>query len=343
MDAEEKLGQITAAVGSVCLRFKQEREAPPPQGHVFLKCSFVGRGGPLFVPATPGADGETPAAIDNGTGPPSLQPSPSVQSEPVDIATAVVTSPTQSGGDTAAAVGDDAANEEDAAATTTVADAVAADTAHVVVVDMGFSLDTIKFYLAEPALSMLDATEIRIELCFRSAGAGDDTETVIGTASVQVAAILSGKNEWADELTLGTYPAVIPEESEAEGKNEADGVSTGDAVDKEDDVPATDAAVVAAVAAVQDVSLGPLEFGGSTSTMRVTLLTNDDTADYAVGAGSLWADGAEVTGVPEGWKIVPPPETERSAWNESIAQALAGEKEESSKTATIRSIQICVG
>lgn len=316
MDDEEKLGQITAAVGSVCLRFKREPEAPQPEGRVFVKCSFVGRGGQLFVPATPGADGEAPAAIEVGAASPSLRPPPLVQSEAVDIATAATTSSLTQGGGDAAAAGNDAANEEDAAATTAVA-----DTAHVVVVDMGFSLDTIKFSLAEASLSMLDATEVKIELCFCSAGAGDDTETVIGTASVRVAAILSGKNERTEELTLGTYAAVIPEESAPEGENEEDGESTADAVDREDDVPAAEAAVT-----VQDVSLGPLEFGGSTSTMRVTLLTNDDTADYTVGAGSLWADGAEVTGVPEEWKIVPPPETERSAWNESIAQILAGGK-----------------
>lgn len=310
MDAEENLGQITAAVGRVCLRFKQEPEAPPPQGHVFVKCSFVGRGGPLFVPTTPGADGEAPAVVDNAAGS-LLPPPPSVQSEAVDIIVQTATaSPTEESG--AAAVGDDDANEKDDAA---VAGAAVTDTAHVVVVDVGFSLDTIKFDLAEPVLSMLDATEVKIELCFRgSAGSGgDDKEAVIGTAYVRVAAILSGGNEWTDELTLGTYPAMASEEAAAEGKNESD------AVDDDDDVPATGAAV-----AVQDVSLGPLEFGGSTSTMQVMLFTNDDAADYMVGAGSLWVDGAEVTGVPEGWKVVPPPETQRSAWNESIAQILAG-------------------
>lgn len=319
MDAEEKLGQVTAAVGHVCLRFKQEPGAPPPQGHVFVKCSFVGRGGPLFVPTTPGADNEAPAAVDDATGA-SLLPPPSAQSEAVDIAKATATSPTEDGG--AAALGDDdhdASAEDDAA----VADAAIADAANVVVVDMGFSLDTTKFDLAEPALSMLDATEIKIELCFRSAdgGSGDDAETVIGTANVRVAAILSGKNEWTDELTLGAYPEMTSEVAPAEGMDEADGITSAEAVGNDDDVPAT----ATASAAVQDVSVGPLEFGGSTSTMKVTLLTNDETADYTVGAGSLWADGAEVTGVPEEWKVVPPPETQRSAWNESIAQVLAGE------------------
>lgn len=318
MDAEEKLGQVTAAIGNVCLRFKREPYAPPPQGHVFLKCSFVGRGGRLFVPTAPGADGEAPAAVDSAAGSP-LLPLPSVQSEAVDIAKAMTASLAEDGG--ASAVGDDGANEGEPSVAAAVADAVVADTAHVVTVDLGFSLDTIKFDLAESALSILDATEIKIKLCFRSTGSGDDTETVIGTASVRVAAILRGNNEWTEELTLGTYVAVTPEETAVEGKGEMDGKSTGEAIeDDDDDVPATEAA-----AAVKDVSLGPLEFGGSTSTMRVTLLTNDDTADYTVGAGSLWADGAEVTGVPEEWKIVPPPETERSAWNESIAQILAGE------------------
>eukprot|EP00903_Cladosiphon_okamuranus_P015485 g14296.t1 len=308
MDAEDKLGQVTAAVGSVCLRFKREPDAPLPQGHVFVKCTFVGRGGPLFVPATPGADSEVPAAVDNAAGSP-LLPLPSVKSDAIDITEVIA----------AAAVGDDAANEEEATVAAAVADAVVADTAHVVTVDMGFSLDTIKFDLAEHALSMLGATEMKIELCFRSAGSADDTETVMGMASVRVAAILSGNNEWTDELTLGTYAVVAPEEATTGSKSQVDGKPTAEAVD--DDVPPTEA-----VAAGQDVSLGPLEFGGSTSTIRVTLLTNDDTADYTVGAGSLWVDGAEVTGLPEEWKIVPPPETERSAWNESIAQILADEE-----------------
>ena len=58
--------------------------------------------------------------------------------------------------------------------------------------------------------------------------------------------------------------------------------------------------------------------------MRVTLGTDDDTADYTMGGGSLWTDGAEVSGVPEAWKVRPPPETDRSSWNDAIAQLLAG-------------------
>ncbi len=298
MNADDKLGKIKAAIGRVCLRFKKVPEASSPHGHVFAKCAFVGQGVSLFAP-TP-ADGEAPAA-DSSPG--SLPPLPPVvQSEAIDIETA-----------TAASL-----NEESSSADVVDGDGHAA----AVVVDLGFSLDTTKFDLTEPTLSMLDSTEIKIDLCLRGgAGAADDTEVVvIGSACVGVGAILRGKNEWTEELTLGTYSGVLPGEVVPAEENEVD----GQAVPAAEDDEVEDAAAANAVP-TRDASPGPLEFGGSTSTMRVTLFANDDTADYTVGAGSLWTDGAEVTGVPEGWKVVPPPETERSAWNESIAQTLAGE------------------
>lgn len=294
MDADEKLGSITAAVGRVCLRFKNGPEAPSPHGHVFAKCTFVGRGVSLFAPAP--ANAEAPAADSV----PGSLPPPVMQSEAFDIETATVAS----------------LDEDSSAAVVVDGDGHAAP----VVVDLGFSLDTTKFDLTEPTLSMLASTEIKIDLCLRGgAGAADDTETVvIGSACVGVGAILCGKNEWTDELTLGVYTGGLPGEGPAE-KNKAGGHAVSAAFDNE----VEDAAAANAVS-TQDASPGPLEFGGSTSTMQVALFTNDDTADYTVGAGSLWADGAEITGVPEGWKVVPPPETERSAWNESIAQTLAG-------------------
>lgn len=74
----------------------------------------------------------------------------------------------------------------------------------------------------------------------------------------------------------------------------------------------------------EDNSPGLLQHGGFTSTISVTLATDDDTADYAVGGGSIWVDTATVVGVPEGWKIQPPAGTEHAAWNNTIAQILAG-------------------
>lgn len=313
MELEENLGQITAAVGRVCLRFKNAPEAPPPpQGQIFAKCTFVGRGASFFVPTPPAADGDAPAAaaVDNAAGS-LLLPSPSVQSEPVDFVNGAIGSSRAEEEGSAAAGVDVVTSDHGDDPNKSVAAAAADVDAGVVVVDVGFSLDTVKFGLDEPDLSMLDTTEIKIDMCLCG-----DTETIIGTASVRVSSILSGKNEWTEELALGTYTAKDTEA--AGGADEPDVKPTADAVDNDDDGAAT------TTATVQDVSPGPLEFGGATSTVRVTLLTNDDTADYTLGAGSLWTDGAEIVGVPEGWKVVPPPETEHSAWNEAIAQTLAG-------------------
>ncbi|CAN0225260.1 unnamed protein product [Ectocarpus sp. 6 AP-2014] len=295
MDGKESLGQITAAVGGICLRFKNGPDAPLPQGQVFARCTFVGRGETFFVPTPPAADSQAPPLVDKAIGSPQTLPS-SVQSEPVDITEAVNSQIEQ---------------DEDNVGNDNV------PTTNVVVDDLGFSLDTAKFDLVEDTLSKLDATVIKIELCLRhgstggggSTGAEVETE-VIGTASVRVAAILSGENEWTNELALGTYTASPPPDAE----------NLKEVVAEESKEPG-----LTEDAAIHDASSGLLEFGGSTSTIRVTLLANDDTADYTVGAGSLWMDGAEVTGVPEGWKVVPPPETERPAWNDAIAQALSGQ------------------
>lgn len=311
MELEENLGQITAAVGRVCLRFKNAPETPPPpQGQIFAKCTFVGGGASFFVPTPPAADGDAPAAAVDNAAESLLPPSPSVQSEPVALAKAAVTS--SRGEEESSAVGVDVVTSDHDDDPHKSA-AVAADVdAGVFVVDIGFSLDTIKFGLDEPDLSVLNTTEIKIDLCLCG-----DTETIIGTASVRVSSILSGNNEWTAELALGTYAA--RETGAAGGTDEPDGKPATEAVDDEHNGAATTTVIV------QDVSPGPLEFGGATSTVRVTLLTNDDTADYTLGAGSLWTDGAEIVGVPEDWKVVPPPETERSAWNDAIAQILAGE------------------
>ncbi|CAB1111613.1 unnamed protein product [Ectocarpus sp. CCAP 1310/34] len=295
MDDKESLGQISAAVGRVCLRFKSGPNAPSPQGQVFARCTFVGRGEPFFVPTPLAADGQAPPVVDKATGSPQTLLS-SVHSEPVDI-TEAVNSQIEQDGDI---VGNDNV-----------------PTTKVVVADLGFSLDTAKFELVEDALSKLDATVIKIELCLRHGGTcgggstGAEEETaVIGTASVRVTAILRGENEWTNELALGTYTASPPPDAEKLKEVVAEESKEPGLIDD---------------AAIHDASSGLLEFGGSTSTIRVTLLANDDTADYTVGAGSLWIDGAEVTGVPESWKMLPPRDTEHPTWNDAIAKALSGQ------------------
>lgn len=302
MNEEDKFGQVTAAVGCVRLRFKKATE--PPHGRLFVKCDFVGRGGSFFVPTPPAAiEGKAPAEVGNTPGCPATLPL-SVQSKLVDITEASATS--QDEGKNSAQV-----DFDNVAGDATGLSPLPTD---VVVVDVDFTLETTKFDLTEQNLSILSTTEIKLQLCLCIGG--DDAETVVGTASVPVADVLGGRNEWTDELALGTY--VAPPQPDAETSKKEESAQRKDELDEE-------STEIGTGATVQDMSVGPLEFGGSTSTMRMTLLTNDETADYTVGAGSLWADGAEVTGVPEGWKVVPPPETERSAWNETIASILSGE------------------
>ncbi|CAM9278013.1 unnamed protein product [Scytosiphon promiscuus] len=309
MNKEDKPGQITAAVGRVHLRLKKATE--PPQGQLFARCEFIGRGGSFFVPTPPAAaEGRAPAEAGNAPGSPPA-PTLSAQSKLVDIIEGNTTSKEEERNSAPVEI-------DGVAGDATVSSPIPKD---VIVVDVGFRLDTTKFDLTEHNLSILNSTEVKIQLCLctgdGAAGiAADDAATVIGVASVQVAAILRGQNEWTDELALGTYvPQAQPDtEHPEEGGETQDNGELGVA-----------SAEVGSPATSPDLSPGPLEFGGSTSTVRVTLLTNDETADYTVGAGSLWADGAEVTGVPEGWKVVPPPETERSAWNETIANILSGQ------------------
>lgn len=313
---EKDPGQITAAVGRVCLRFKNKADAK--NGQVFVKCVFAGEGSSLFVarPASTGSGQETPAADSNA-----LLPPPTAQSEPVGI-TAAVSQALEEGAAAAAAVGG-AVDDDDAGDAAAATPAVG--TAAAVIMDIGFSLDSTKFDLTEQNLSLLENTTIKIELCMRggSAGSEDAADTVvIGTVGVKIASVLRGENQWTADLALGTYtptppladPTLLPvdETSQEAGTGELPTTTTESVVQKEGDDDA------------EDTSAGPLEYGGSTSTMRVTLATDDDTADYTLGAGSLWTDGAEIDGVPEGWKVRPPHETERSSWNDAIAQILSG-------------------
>lgn len=293
---EEEPGQLTAAIGHVCLLFKDPSES---KGQVFVKFTVSGRGASIILPSPP-ADGagEQPVA-DNATSPLAR----SVLSEAVNIDSLSQMEEKQAAVDFSGAA--DTADEVQKAATKSTGGAT--------VVDMRFSLESTKFDLTEHNIAMLETTEATIELCL-SNGAGNGAETVIGTATVSVADVLKGVNTWTADLALGKYP--LPEsdvspivDDTVEGSEAGQG--DGEVVEGQG-------------SAAKDCSPGPLKFGGSTSTMRITLMTNDDTADYTVGGGSLWTDCAEITGFPEEWRVRPPPETEHSCWNDAISKMLAG-------------------
>lgn len=320
---EKDPGQITAAIGRVCLRFKNKAKAR--NGQVFVKCVFAGEGSSLFVARpVPRGSGQGTTGADSTA----LLPPPTVQSDPVVI-TAVSQALEEEGAAAAVvAINSGAVDDADAgdtpATTPTVGTAAVSAADAAAVMDIGFSLDSTKFVLTEQNLSLLENTAITIELCMRSGSGGSedvaDAAVVVGTVGVKIASVLRGENQWTADLALGTY---TPTPSQADPTLPAVDESLQEAGTGE--LPRTAESVVEKEGIdAEDTSPGPLEYGGSTSTLRVTLATDDDTADYTLGAGSLWTDGAEVDGVPEGWKVRPPPETERSSWNDAIAQILAG-------------------
>lgn len=320
---EKDPGQITAAVGRVCLRFKNKVKAR--NGQVFVKCVFAGEGSSLFVarPAPRGSGQRTPGADSTAVLPPLI-----AQSEPVVIT--ALSQALEEEGAAAAVVsravddGDPAGDTPATTPTVGTATVVSAADAAATVMDIGFSLDSTKFVLTEQNLSLLENTAIKMELCMRSGSGGSediaDAAVVVGTVGVKIASVLRGENQWTADLALGAYtptpsqadPTLAPVDEALQEAGTGELACTAESVVEKEGIDA------------EDTSPGPLEYGGSTSTMRVTLATNDDTADYTLGAGSLWTDGAEVDGLPEGWKVRPPPETERSSWNNAITQILAG-------------------
>lgn len=311
---EDEPGQITAAVGRACLRFKNLSELEGQK--LFVKCSFPGRGTSIFVPSID--DPGEPAAASIAAVVPldsTLVPPRTVQSAPVGIVVVSSQPEKESGGPDIGI--------ENAGVETPQNDADAKDCEReksLTSIDLGFTLDSTKFDLTEANLSQIENTEMHIELCLHGV---DGTETVLGAATARVANVLRGKNKWCDNLSLGTYSHLVQTAADTKTSEEetdaANSSSVGADAEGHDEVVITEKQ-----AALVDASLGLLEFGGSTSTVCVTLLTDDGTSDYTVGGGSLWTDGAEIAGVPEGWKIQPPPETEYSGWNDAIAQILAG-------------------
>lgn len=297
---ETENGQITVAVSLVCLRFKNLSDYV---GHrVFIRCTFLGHGASIFLPSPPISSTTKPRKHDDIPAPLHM-----VESEPVEI-----TNFSGVEGDGSPEVdGSPPRDTEEGADTQSEAPALDASTT----IKTDFSLDSTKFGLTEASFSELETTEAQLEVILLTE---NGTKTVIGANSVPIANILRGENIWTDELALGTYdvPAV----------NNADPAESA-SIDPETDAGGDGLTATEKSPIVEDTSAGPLEFAGSTSTMRVTFMSDDDTADFTVGAGSLWMDGAKITGVPESWKIEPPPGTAPSSWNSTIVEILAGEVE----------------
>lgn len=298
MEAEK--GQITVGVSLVCLRFKNHSDYVGH--HVFIRCTFLGHGASIFLPSSPVIGATKPRKPDDIPAPLHM-----VESEPVEI-----TNFSGMEGDGSPEVdGSPPQDTNEGAETHSEAPALDASTT----IEIDFSLDSTKFDLTEASFSELETTEAQLEVILLSE---NGTKTVIGANSVPIANILRGENVWTDELALGTYD--VPVVNAAKPAESA-------LIDPETEEGGDDLTEKEKSRIIEDTSAGPLEFAGSTSTVRVTLMSDDDTADCTVGAGSLWMDGAKITGVPESWKIEPPPETAPSSWNSTIAEILAGEVE----------------
>lgn len=331
---EQPVGKITATISWVSLRFKDPREAAGKQ--VFVKCTFSGVGASFFActaasPAATGGGSGNPVSPDDATS------VPVVESDPVNVVFE------QTGGTNVVADNGEPPDRVERNDATGANDDV--------LVDLGFSVQSTKFNVSEETISKLGATEMAIELCMRDMeNMAAAAVTVLGRATVLVADVLQGETEWSDKLELGTYthPKVVISGTTTPN----DGPLDSNSQDKHGEVRNDDESATHSVAAsearisgdkdtpdgeqhhqqqtqqgsieAKDASSGPLRYAGSTSTIRVTLATDDYTADYTVGGGSLWVEGAEITGIPEAWQLQVAAGTEHSAWNDTIAQMLAG-------------------
>lgn len=206
MGPDPEPGQISASVGKVCLLFKDP--AIVAGGQVLVKCTFDSSSGDasiLFPNSNPAAHSEPVlAGSDNNV---VTTPLP-IESEPVDI-----TLPLTQRTDTTDQPKDKAGNDGDGATTgDTDAEQMAAaktPTADAVVVDLGFSFQSVKFALTEDNMSKLGTTEMKIEVCMKGGGEGESAGgggvTVIGSATVRIGDVLQGKNTWNSNLALGKY------------------------------------------------------------------------------------------------------------------------------------------
>ena len=302
---EKEQGKITLTVGLIRLCFK---DVFGVGGNVFVRCTFTGRGASTFVPdIPPPLEGKADQKLLKNTTSP-VRILPVVESEPVNI-----TDRPELEGSLNPVVDEESASDA-GEATKAHGEAPAIESSTTTVVDAAFSFDSTMFDLTEGSLSMLETTEVQIEVVLDDATT--KAKSVIGAVSVPVANVLRGENVWSDELALGAYDGIKLCDAACASNTLLDPVGSK----REDDIVTKEREQT-----VEDTSHGLLEFAGSTSTLRVTLNTDDGTADYTLGAGSLWMDGAEIEDIPESWKIQPPPETERSLWENVLAEKLAGE------------------
>ncbi|CAM9230645.1 unnamed protein product [Discosporangium mesarthrocarpum] len=292
-------GQITVAVGKAKLFFKS---SPTCEQELFVKFSFDGLAGSIFLPA----DQEDRSATLRSQ----AAVIPPVSSPQGEDETAGGWTPTAS------------------------------------TVDIGFRHTSSNFELSQGELSKLTSSLVTVEVWTLLPG-DDAGETLVGSTSIDLMNVLQGVNEWSGTLPLGRYdpPASFSrigegqstdegrsKEGSIEGQRDAEAgrPSTGDGNGRGGGNELTDVAeshdsigIGNSASVATDESPGLLQFGGSTSTIHVTLQTDDDTADYTVGGGLLWTDGARVTCLPEEWKMTPSPETDHAVWHQSIADKLA--------------------
>lgn len=293
------VGQITATISRLSLQFKDLNEVKGRQ--IFVKCTFSGSAARIF--RTKGTTTATGHLLDDS------EASSTQESKPIDIPEADVTTNCQSTPKT---------GEEDT-----------------ITVDVDLNIYSAKYNVSTENMSKLGATEMSIEVCLRGSSGDGSPVTTLGKATAQIEDVLRGHNEWSETFVLGAYDhRRTPEPEGCDYEIKHTGGQTSIDKDFISETTSVNHSPLDGECGVEnskhyktiskDSSSGPLRYGGSTSTIHMTLSTDDDTADYVVGGGFMWVEEAMIAGVPHAWKLEPPPETTPSSWDTMIADMLAG-------------------